>query len=235
MLTNRSQEKELLDLGPDYYSRAEYVDCLKKLFRINQILGCFRNTVKIIKLFTKENLTILDVGCGGGLFLLHLNRIFPHMKMVGMDISIAAIEEAQLLLFKWKKINPNINVCFKLQRGFTLTIPNKSFDIILSTFVCHHLSDEALILFLQQLVLTARKKVIIHDLQRHYIAYWLYKLFSPLLFRNRLITHDGLISIKRSFTRKEWILLLKKAGLHDYKLKWRFPFRWQLILFCHLS
>ena len=74
--------------------------------------------------------------------------------------------------------------------------------------------------------------MIIHDLHRHYVAYWFYKLFSPILFRNRLITHDGLISIKRGFTRKEWHSALNKAGLTNYTLKWCFPFRWQLILFC---
>lgn len=235
MFTKRSQEKELLDLGPAYYSQTEYSSCLKKLFRINKILGFFRNTVKIIKPFATDKLTILDVGCGGGLFLLHLSHIFPKMKMVGIDISIDAITEAQLLLSQWEAKKSNIQVYFEQQHEKILDIPHKSFDIILATLVCHHLDDDALIHFLQQLSLVGRKRVIINDLQRHYISYWLYKLLAPILFRNRLITHDGLISIKRGFTRAEWHTLLKKAGLQNYQLKWRFPFHWQLILFCHSS
>ena len=232
MLSQRSHEKELLDLGPDYYNHAEYTDCLKKLFHINRLLGCFRDTVKRIKLFANEKLTVLDIGCGGGLFLLHLNRAFPHMPMIGMDISMTAIKEAQSKLKQWKKKFPRIKVNFQLQKNVTLDIPPKSVDIIISTLVCHHLEDDSLSSFLQRLHSCARKQVIIHDLHRHYIAYWFYKLFSPILFRNRLITHDGLISIKRGFTRKEWHSALNKAGLTNYTLKWCFPFRWQLILFC---
>ncbi|MES2219054.1 MAG: methyltransferase domain-containing protein [Pseudomonadota bacterium] len=228
MLTERSQEKELLDLGPAYYTSDEYAHCLKKLFTINKLFGFFRSTVKTLKNFLK-NSTVLDVGCGGGLFLLHLNKFFPQMKMLGTDISTAAISEAQQTLKAWRINQPNLNVAFELQQQPELLLPENSFDIILITLVCHHLTDKELINFLQQAHFAAGKAVIINDLHRHGLAHGLYKLVSPL-FRNRLITHDGLISIRRGFTRKEWELLLQQAGIQNYQLKWYFPFRWQLVL-----
>lgn len=86
MLTQRSQEKELLDLGSEYYIQEEYNDCLKKLFTINKLLGFFRSTVKLFKKLPKHS-SVLDVGCGGGLFLIYLSKYFPDMKMLGVDIS----------------------------------------------------------------------------------------------------------------------------------------------------
>ena len=41
MLTQRSEEKELLDLGPDYYTPQEFVHCQKMLFRGKQIIWFF--------------------------------------------------------------------------------------------------------------------------------------------------------------------------------------------------
>jgi 2-polyprenyl-3-methyl-5-hydroxy-6-metoxy-1,4-benzoquinol methylase len=229
MLTNRSQKKELIDMGPENYTQDEYVECLKKLFLVNKLLGFFRSTKKMLKQLSKTS-SLLDIGCGDGLFILHLSQKFPQMQMLGIDISASAIHAADQSLKLWQKSNAGMHVSFKLQERPELNLSENSVDIILATLVCHHLSDEELIIFLKQIYLAATKTVIINDLHRHSIAYWLYSLISPLLFRNRLITHDGLISIERGFTRVEWKLLLKKSGIHHYKLKWCFPFRWELIL-----
>ena len=200
-----------------------------KIIPNNKLFGFFQSTVKNLKSFSKES-TLLDVGCGGGLFILHLNKFFPHMKMLGIDISAAAITDAEQSLQIWKRKNPDIQVLFELQEQAQLNLAKNSFDIILATLVCHHLSDEELIVFFKQAHSTAGKAVIINELHRHRVAHWLYGLLSPLLFRNRLITHDGLISIRRGFTRGEWQLLLQQAGIQNYQLKWCFPFRWKLIL-----
>lgn len=229
MLTKRSQEKELLDLGPGFYSQEEYVQCLKILFKINKMLGFFKQTVTILKRFPKTA-SIIDVGCGGGLFLLNLSKHFPDMKMRGVDISEEAIKISQNELLLWKHDKSNINVEFQLQQQTELTLPPNSVDIVLITLVCHHIEDDDLILFLQQANNAACKAVIINDLHRHFLAYWFYKILSPIMFHNRLIAHDGLISIKRSFTRSELRFLLKQANISHYKIKWCFPFRWSILV-----
>lgn len=229
MITQRSTEKELIDLGPDCYTAEEYKHCLKALFKINRLLGFYSHTLKHLKRLTKDNaLSVLDIGCGGGFFLLNLSKQLPKLNYIGMDISAEAIQIAQQALQTWQLKHPFTQVTFQLQ-DLRQPLQDKMTDIILTTLVCHHLSDEELILFLQDLHRAARQAVIINDLHRHALAEKLYKLISPL-FRNRLITHDGLISIRRGFKRHEWIALLKKAGIETYQLKWHFPFRWSLIL-----
>lgn len=226
MLTHRSQEKELLDLGPNYYSPTEFEHCMKMLFRVNRIFGFFRSTVKFLKKFSPTS-TLLDVGCGGGLFLINLGKFFPKMHLTGIDISSEAITVANQELQNWQRKKSIENISFKLQ---PLDELKDSSDIVLTTMVCHHLSDDELICFLQQMLNISRRAVIINDLHRHKLAEFFYRIISPILFRNRLITHDGLISIRRGFKRHDWKLLLKKAGITHYKITWCFPFRWRVIL-----
>lgn len=225
-MRERSEEKELMDLGPAYYTAQEYTHCMKMLFKINRLFGFFHATVKILRKFPRHA-TLLDVGCGDGLFLLHLARYFPDMRLTGSDISAPAIQLARQEL-RLKNESPNIS--FELLSESQLLLAPNSIDIILTTLMCHHLSNDELVSFLHVAIQNARRAVIINDLHRHSIAYWLYRFISPLLFRNRLITHDGLISIRRGFLRSEWQSLLQQAGVSHYQLKWGFPFRWQLIL-----
>jgi 2-polyprenyl-3-methyl-5-hydroxy-6-metoxy-1,4-benzoquinol methylase len=229
ILQHRSQEKELLDLGSDYYTSEEYEHCMKMLFRVNKIFGFFNSTVKILKRFPNTS-TLLDIGCGSGLFLLNLSKYFPNMRLTGADISSDAINLAQLELLVWEKANLAKNVTFHLQTNPRSQLSVDSVDIILATMVCHHLSDDELVVFLQDSLMGSRLAVIINDLHRHSIAQWFYALVSPLIFRNRLITHDGLISIRRGFTRSDWRLILVKAGIKNYEIKWCFPFRWRVVL-----
>lgn len=221
MWQTRSISKELIDLGPDYYTPDEYKNCLTKLFRINQLLGIFSNTKKFLKQLP-SNATILDVGCGSGLLILNLSNCFPKMKFIGIDTSSAAIEQAKLNLLQKK------SVTFRIVNPHWKIAPN-SVDIIMATFLCHHLTDDELVAFFQSSMVFAKKGIIIHDLQRNRLAYWLYKMVSPF-FRNRLISHDGLISIQRGFKAKELVAIFKKAGITNYKLTWRFPFCWRIVI-----
>lgn len=228
-MKHRSTEKELMDLGPAFYTEQEYAECLNLLFKVNCMLGFFRQTVKWLK-HCPPNASLVDVGCGGGLSLLHLSKRYPQMRFLGIDVSKTAIERAQAALKQWKQTNPAIAVDFQLQAQLKLDLAEQSSDLVLITLVCHHVDDADLVVFLQTAYRAARVAVLINDLHRHPVAYGFYKAVSPWLFRNRLITHDGLVSIKRSFTRNEWHALFKRAGIESYEIKWCFPFRWRVVL-----
>ncbi|MFT6138824.1 MAG: 2-polyprenyl-3-methyl-5-hydroxy-6-metoxy-1,4-benzoquinol methylase [Psychromonas sp.] len=227
VLSNRSNEKEILDLGPGNYSAEEFTHCQKMLYRINQILGFFHGTVNILKK-GGEKAHVMDVGCGAGLFILNLSRHFPKMTFHGIDISSEAIDMAnhEKSVFR----SDTSNVKFEKMTEPNLRFAENSVDVILATMVCHHMSNDEIIEFLKQALYTTKNKVIINDLHRNIIAYAVYRLLSPILFRNRLITYDGLISIKRGFIRQELITLLEHAGMKYYQVKWCFPFRWRVII-----
>lgn len=222
-MKKRSFEPELLDLGPSHYTQREYEDCLRQLGRIGKMLGGDRAALSIFSTLPAPS-SILDVGCGGGQFAITLAKRYPHAQLTGIDISPQAIAFAQNCL----KEAQVTNAAFHVLPTPELTYPENSFDSVTATLVCHHLNDEQLIHFLKMAYKTAKNCVVLNDLHRHWIAYAGYFVISRLLFNNRLITHDGLISIKRSFKKREWISFLQAADipLEQCSITWHWPFRW---------
>lgn len=221
-MNDRSEEQELLDLGPMHYTQEEYADCLVQLSRIGRFLGGDKATLKTLNKHDKPE-TILEVGCGGGQFTLQLAKQFPQAQVLGIDISSDAIEFAKAQLIK----KPIDNVSFDLCSA-KLDFPPNSFDVITTTLVCHHLNDEQLVDFLKNAYQISKKRIVINDLHRHALAYWGFAFISGLFFRNRLIYHDGLLSIKRAFKKKDWVAYLKAAEipLEQCSITWHWAFRW---------
>ncbi len=69
------------------------------------------------------------------------------------------------------------------------------------------------------------RKIFVIDLHRHPVAYYAYKTLGRIILKNRLVRHDGALSILRSFRPAELIALAEKAGLPNPTLSRSFPFR----------
>lgn len=229
MLSQRSHQPEWMDLGHSYYTSAEYQDCLYQLDRIGRFLGGDQATFKAFKKLSISPQSILDVGCGGGLFTLRLAEQYPEANVVGIDLSKDAICFAKERLNEHNPFLPHVQ----------FYVPNTpkldektSFDIVTSTLVCHHLSDEELVAFLQQACRIAKQAIILNDLHRHPLASIGFASIVPFLFRNRMIWHDGLLSIRRAFRRQEWKNLLRAAGIDEtaYTISWHWAFRWIVMI-----
>ncbi len=207
----RSYEKEILDEGT--YTLEEYEECLSILGKIGRSFGGDRASLSAFKK-TSPN-SILDVGCGGGDFCALLARRYPETQVRGIDLSEEAIAYAQ-------KNHQAPNLSF--ERSPSL-LPA---DVITCTLVCHHMDDEELISFLKEARAQARQRVIINDLHRHPLTSLSFAFIAPWLYRNRLITHDGLLSIRRAFTRSDWKRYVAAAGIpkENCRISWHLGFRW---------
>jgi 2-polyprenyl-3-methyl-5-hydroxy-6-metoxy-1,4-benzoquinol methylase len=235
MLESRSNQLEIIDLGPHAYTTEEYHDCLEKLDRIGRWLGGNKATLKVISKMRDAPNSILDVGCGGGLFTIRLAKCFPKAKVLGIDINPQAVKFAKSRSTFLKDIPPQLN--FEIRDKKELDEPSKSFDVVTSTLVCHHIPDKDLIEFLTNACRIARKKVVLNDLHRHPLALYLFKLVSPVCFRNRLVLHDGPLSIRRGFKYHEWVDYLEQAGIKksQYRIRWNWAFRWIVEIDCEES
>lgn len=222
----RSEEQEILDLGD--YSDSEYESCLHLLGKVNEVLGGFSATKKAMLRLKETPNSILDIGCGGGQLCQKLHGWFPKAKIVGIDISQKAVEYAERLL----PTSCKERVTFVLQKDKSLPYGDNSFDVVTTMLVCHHMSDDELVLFLKESFRISSMAVVVNDLHRHILAYIGFSLIAPFIFLNRLIWHDGRLSIRRSFQKNDWISFLERAGFQkrQYSLTWNFPFRWTLTL-----
>lgn len=229
-ICDRSMEKELMDLGPSCYTPKEYEDCLHQLDRVGRYLGGDRASYWAFRQLKSTPKSILDVGCGGGLFTIRLAKTYPEAKVVGIDVSQEAIAIASKHLQNAKPVLTNLE--FTVPAAPELHYKDNAFDVVIATLVCHHLTDTELVVFLKDAYKVAKQAVILNDLHRHDLAYKIFGIIAPLLFRNRLITEDGLLSIKRSFIRKDWIALLQAAEipLEHCSINWSCPFRWIVML-----
>lgn len=224
-LDQRSQQLEWLDLGSSYYTPQEYADCLFQLDRIGRYLGGDCATFWAFKQLKHLPNSILDVGCGGGLFTIRLAQHYPQAKVMGIDISSEAIEFA-----KKQPCPPNVE--FYVPPSPQLHYAPHTFDVITATLVCHHLKDEELVAFLKNAYHIAKSAVILNDLHRYFLAALGFKVLAPLLFPNRLIEHDGLLSVQRAFKRQDWVRLLQAANIPPahFSITWHWAFRWMVII-----
>ena len=220
MMETRSYEPEWLDLGPTYYTSQEYIDCLEQLDRVGRYLGGDQATWSALRHMQPNS--ILDVGCGGGQFTHRLAEKFPQAQIVGIDLNPDAIAFA-------KAQNPLPNLFFENR---ALNEPDKSYDVVMATLVCHHMNDAELIAFIQNASRVAKKKVILNDLHRHALALGLFNLACPILFNNRVVAHDGPLSIRRAFKYQDWQHYLQSAGLTQYSISWHWAFRWLVEINC---
>lgn len=221
----RRCEPELIDLGPDHYTPEEYRDCLAQFGRVGKLLGGNRATERALSQIQGPIESILDIGCGGGQAAAQLAQRYPKAEVVAIDLSKEAIHYA-------KSHYPLPNLHFELQQSKTLDYPAKRFDLIHCSLVCHHMSWQELIAFIRQVSQISKKALLINDLERSRLAWLLYAATAPLLFHNRLITHDGLLSIQKGFTEEDWRRLEKEAALPNsrWKVTRHFPFRWTVTI-----
>jgi ubiquinone/menaquinone biosynthesis C-methylase UbiE len=109
--------------------------------------------------------------------------------------------------------------------AFELPFADSQFDYVICSLFTHHLVDEQVVQILQEMGRVARRRIYVIDLHRHPVAYLLYTTVAKLVLHNRLIRHDGALSILRGFKADELRELGQRAGLRDVWVERHFPYR----------
>ena len=226
---NRTNQEELMDdfsIGGDLLR-----DTLDKLENINRWLGGNLVTVnslkKVLKNHPKEQeLMIADIGCGHGDILRDVAKFGRKngykMTLIGMDANPSAIAYANELSTEFSELS------FKTEDIFSEEFKNRKFDVVLATLFLHHFKEEQLVSFLGNTLKQTKIAVVVNDLHRHKLAYYLFMLLSVFI-KNNMIIEDGLTSVLRGFKRKDLIIISKKININP-KISWKWAFRFQWIL-----
>lgn len=165
-----------------------------------------------------QTYSLLDIGFGGGDVPLKLSE---WAEQDNLDLEITAIETDKRAFEFVQQLHTPEKITFKLCSSTDLVSESQSYDFIISNHVLHHLSEDQTLKILDEAKTLALKKVIFNDIKRSDVGYLLFATFARLIFRNSFIVPDGLISIKRSYTKKE----LKRVAPAGWKVEHLFPFR----------
>lgn len=225
----RSDKEELMD--DLNCSGDEIAQTLKELEVINKWLGGNNVTLKglnQLNINSSNTISIADLGCGGGDML----KLIAHwgrkrnlnLKLTGVDANPNIIEYAVDNCKSYAEIH------FLCEDIFSEEFNKRKYDIITTTLFTHHFKNNQLQQLYKNWILNSNIGVIINDLHRHWFAYYSIKWLTELFSKSNMVKNDAAISVLRSFKKNELLELFKKSGISHVDIKWRWAFRWQIVI-----
>jgi SAM-dependent methyltransferase len=215
-------DTELVDLD-------EYRRCLKDLANVNTVTLTRWPILRwleraLARVGAGERVSLIDIGYGYG-DVLRAIRVWSRRRgvvldLVGLDLNPMSEPIARAAT------PPDMAIDFRTGDVFTAEL-GRRFDFVISSQMTHHLSDEALVAFIQWMERTAARGWFICDLHRHAIPLHAFGLLARVAGWHRFVQHDGPVSIARSFRRQDWQRLLAAAGRDAAaaEIRWQVPFR----------
>ncbi len=221
----RSHRLEYIDTGN--YTAEEYEDCIGELQLVNRWMGdahSLRTTLlREVEAQSLQSFSVLDVGAGSG-ELLRVTAVWARETKrkfhgVGLELNERSAKSINDETKQFEEISA--------VRGNALKLPfaDSQFDYVICSLFTHHFVDEQVVQILGEMSRVARRRIFVIDLHRHPIAYLLYTTLGKLVLHNRLVRHDGALSILRGFISDELLELAQQAGLRDVLVERRFPYR----------
>jgi len=221
----RSYRLEYIDTGD--YTPEEYESCIGELQLVNRWMGdahSLRTTLfPEIEAQGLKSFSILDVGAGSGELLRvtvgWARQSGREVRAVGLELNARSAESINEESQRFDEISS--------VRGDALRLPfaDEQFDYVICSLFTHHFVDEQVVQILREMSRVAKRRIFVIDLNRHPVAYLLYTTVGKLVLHNRLLRHDGALSILRSFKADELRELGERAGLQDISVERRFPYR----------
>lgn len=228
---NRRLQSELMDdpsLDADEHRRA-----LTGLGRINwwsRPDAVLWNAIRpLLSSASKEQpLTILDIASGGGDLAIRLakraQREGAHLRIVGCDMSATAVQFAS----EQARLAGVLNVTFERRNILTDTLPQSSFDVVMCSLFLHHLNESDGLKLLNIMRMVAGKLVLVDDLRRTALGYWLAWFGCRILTRCRIVHLDGPMSVEGALTSEEATVMARQANMPDARVRFHWPQRYLL-------
>jgi ubiquinone/menaquinone biosynthesis C-methylase UbiE len=155
---------------------------------------------------------LVDIGCGPGYLLALIGRRFPHLQLMGIDISSTMTEAARRSLAR-KGLGDRI--AFKQGNIECLPLLDGSVDFVVSTFSLHHWRNPSQALREVIRVLKPKGQFLLLDLRRDVrpVIYWLLRFVSTFVVPRPLRqVKEPLGSLLASYTTREMRIHLARAA-----------------------
>lgn len=227
----RSNQREILD-DFDLHGK-ELEKNFDDLDRVNKLLGGYTITLQGIEKVLGSScfrypVSIVDVGCGNGSMLREVAKMGREkgikMHLKGIDANPFAVEIAR----NQSKEFPEI--FFEVKDVTSNEMEDEKIDIILCTLTLHHFNDSEIKDLIKTFLRICHIGIVINDLHRSKLAYYLFEVFSRIFIRNEIARKDGLTSVLRSFKREDFEKYGKGLKVRKQSIVWKWAFRYQWIL-----
>lgn len=226
----RSVQQEIMD---DLNCSGQVVDqTLRELEIINRWLGGNEVTIDGVQQLLNgyrdgDKLTIADLGCGGGDMLKLLSRWSVRR---GVNAEFLGIDANPNIITFARNSNWHPSIRYAAMNIFSDTFRSMQFDIAVATLFFHHFTSEELIKFFRQLKSQARIGFVINDIHRHWFSYYSIGMLTKWFSKSPMVKFDAPLSVLRAFSKAELMAILREAGVSNYTIRWRWAFRWQIVV-----
>lgn len=229
----RVVEEEWLD--EDRWTRAEVDASLRSISRVNQRYGGVRLHGRLLRRALKgaplverphvEKPHILEVASG------HADVLRRALLATGVAAEVTLMDRSASHLPHGREWAAPL-ARPRLLTGDALALPveTKSVDVVACCLFLHHLEPTEIVRFLEEACRVARLAVLINDLERTRVHYWLARM-NGWMDPSRLSRHDGPTSVRRAYTYAELREILAKTG-RRFELKRAFLYRLGAVLWC---
>jgi 2-polyprenyl-3-methyl-5-hydroxy-6-metoxy-1,4-benzoquinol methylase len=219
--SRRAVADELMDA--DDLPAATYAALIADLARVNTITLARPPTLAWLRHATQglDSFSLVDVGFGHGDMLRAIahwaRRHGKVATLTGVDLNPRSAPVAAAAT------DPALGIRYLTGDAAALGLAP---DFVVSSLVAHHMRDAELIDFIRWMEATAQRGWFINDLHRHRVAWIGFRLLATLLRWHPIVRHDGALSVRRAFVRRDWDKVLAAAGVDDADVRWHVPFRW---------
>ncbi len=212
----------------------DLADALDKIATINHLLGGNKLTLKGVEKLIQDipqqtQICIVDLGCGNGDMLRSLadyaDECQRNFRLIGIDANPFTVNYA-------KESSANYpNIEYLSADIFEFDFAEPQIDIALCTLTLHHFKEQQLLQIMQVLDQNVNIGIVVNDLHRSKIAYWLFQIVCYVFQLNQMSKEDGLTSILRGFKKMELVAFSKQLRFKNYTIAWKWAFRYQWIIY----
>lgn len=209
---------------------AEHVRALGGLARI----GRFSGTARLFGRHLRElagradgrPLRVLDLATGGGELPVSLAAM---AQAEGWPIEFWGCDASERALDIASKSAADAGVTVNFFRAMVPQQPlDRGFDVVTSNLFLHHLEEEQVAALLRHLA-TCCGLVLMCDLDRTRLGWWLASVGCRLLSRSPVVHVDGPRSVCAAFRPAEIAAMAEATGLSRVQVRRVWPERWMLV------
>ena len=221
-IPTRSTRLEILD-GDDF-DQIDLRKNLREIELVNKRLGGHTSSCNLLKpLLAKlgnQRLRIVDLGCGSGDTIRSFRKRWPQHQYIGVDLNSTAIDMAQ-------NADTSHADAYLVENIFDMAI---TADIAHMAMVNHHFSFDQNVEIVKKLVSSKIKFILVNDLHRSYLALAGISLLTHVLPTSIMVKHDAPLSVRRAYSKLEWMQILDRAGVKKFTINWGWAFRYLIVI-----